>query len=158
MCHEYREFFGYLKMKSGDETYSCTHQQLVAFGRKFAGDSSYLEDASIKRVIGEFIVLFENLHELLSKKFFENRVIIALSGKSQDGLSGLLNTNCDLHTLRQQIGRMADVILSSNVKDIAYFLGKGTDKSDEVIATYRSLKPCIIGSDAHSGIESMWYP
>lgn len=145
-----REFFGYLKMKSDDETYSCTHQQLVAFGRKLVRDTFYPEDASIKKAIGEFIVSFEDLHEVLSKKFFENRVIVALSGKSQDGLSGLLNTDCNTHTLRQQIGRMADVILSSNAKDIAYFLGKGVDKSDEVIATYRSLKPCIIGSDAHS--------
>lgn len=45
---------------------------------------------------------------------------------------------------------MADVILSSNAKDIAYFLGESKDSKETVIATYRSLKPCIIGSDAHS--------
>lgn len=45
---------------------------------------------------------------------------------------------------------MADVILSSNAKDIAYFLGESKDSKEMVIATYRSLKPCIIGSDAHS--------
>lgn len=77
-------------------------------------------------------------------------VFVALSGKSQDGLSGLLNTDCNTHTLRKQIGRMADVILSSNAKDIAYFLGESKDSKEMVIATYRSLKPCIIGSDAHS--------
>lgn len=65
-------------------------------------------------------------------------------------MSGLLNTDCNTHTLRKQIGRMADVILSSNAKDIAYFLGESKDSKESVIATYRSLKPCIIGSDAHS--------
>lgn len=145
-----REFFGSLKMKSGEETYCCTHPQLIAFGRKLAGDAAYPEDAAIKKAIGEFIVPFEELQNILSKKFFDNRVIIALSGKSQDGLSGVLNTDCNTHTLRQQIGRMADVILSSNAKDITYFLGEGVDSREEVIATYRSLKPCIIGSDAHS--------
>lgn len=145
-----REFFGSLKMKSGEETYCCTHQQLIAFGQKLAGDASYPKDAAIKKAIDEFIVPFEDLHDILSKKFFDNRVIIALSGKSQDGLSGLLNTDCNSHTLRQQIGRMADIILSSNAKDIAYFLGEGVDSREKVITTYRSLKPCIIGSDAHS--------
>lgn len=145
-----REFFGSLKMKSGDETYSCTRPQLLSFGRKLANDNSYPENAAIKKAIGEFIVPFEELHDILSKKFFDNRVIVALSGKSQDGLSGLLNTDCNTHTLRKQIGRMADVILSSNAKDIAYFLGESKDSNEMVIATYRSLKPCIIGSDAHS--------
>ena len=145
-----REFFGSLKMKSGDETYSCTRPQLLSFGRKLANDNSYPEKAAIKKAIGEFIVPFEELHNILSKKFFDNRVIVALSGKSQDGLSGLLNTDCNTHTLRKQIGRMADVILSSNAKDIAYFLGESKDSKESVIATYRSLKPCIIGSDAHS--------
>ena len=145
-----REFFGSLKMKSGDETYSCTRPQLLSFGRKLANDNSYPEKAAIKKAIGEFIVPFEELHNILSKKFFDNRVIVALSGKSQDGLSGLLNTDCNTHTLRKQIGRMADVILSSNAKDIVYFLGESKDSKESVIATYRSLKPCIIGSDAHS--------
>ena len=137
-------------MKSGDETYSCTRPQLLSFGRKLANDNSYPEKAAIKKAIGEFIVPFEELHNILSKKFFDNRVIVALSGKSQDGLSGLLNTDCNTHTLRKQIGRMADVILSSNAKDIVYFLGESKDSKESVIATYRSLKPCIIGSDAHS--------
>ena len=145
-----REFFGSLKMKSGDETYSCTRPQLLSFGRKLANDNSYPENAAIKKAIGEFIVPFEELHDILSKKFFDNRVIVALSGKSQDGLSGLLNTDCNTHTLRKQIGRMADVILSSNAKDIAYFLGESKDSKEMVVSTYGSLKPCIIGSDAHS--------
>lgn len=145
-----REFFSNLTMKSGDNTYSCTRQQLVDFGRKLANDNLYPEDASIKKAIGEFIIPFEELYKIFEKKFFDNRVIIALSGKSQDGLSGLLNTDCNTHTLRLQIGRMADIILSSNSKDIAYFLGEGVDSKEKVIETYRSLKPCIIGSDAHS--------
>lgn len=144
-----REFFGCLTMKSGDETYGCTREHLVAFGRKLANDSNYSEVLAIKKAIGEFVISFEQLHEVLGKHFFDNRVIVALSGKSNDGLSGLLNTDCNSHTLRQQIGRMADVILSSNVKDIAYFIGEGVDNKDRVVDTYRSLKPCVIGSDAH---------
>lgn len=145
-----REFFRKLVMKSGNDTYSCTRQDLLDFGRKLANDVNCSEEASIKKAIREFVVSFKDLHEILDKSFFDNRVIIALSGKSQDGLSGLLNQDCNTHTLRQEIGRMADVILSSNVKDIAYFLGEGVDSKETVIKTYRSLKPCIIGSDAHS--------
>lgn len=144
-----REFFGCLTMKSGDETYGCTKDHLVDFGRKLVNDVTYPETSAIKKAIGEFIVPFEQLQKIPSKHFFDNRVIIALSGKSNDGLSGLLNKDCNSHTLRQQIGRMADVILSSNAKDIAYFLGEGVDEKCKVIDTYRSLKPCVIGSDAH---------
>lgn len=144
-----REFFGCLAIKSGEKTYHCLNAQLVDFGRELAEDPSYPEKAAKDKAIGEFVVPFDEVHEILEKPFFANRVIIALSGKSNDGLSGLLNTDCNTHTLRTQLGRMADIILSSNANDIAYFLGERADDKDKVIATYRSLKPCIIGSDAH---------
>lgn len=145
-----REFFGNLTIKHGDDTYGCTREHLIAFGRKLANNATYPENAAIRKGIEEFVVSFEQLHDILSKPFFDNRVIVALSGKSNDGLSGLFNKDSNTHTLRQQIGRMADIILSSNAKDIAYFLGEGSDDKSKVIETYRSLKPCIIGSDAHS--------
>lgn len=145
-----REFFGCLAIKSGEDTYHCVNGQLIDFGRKLVGDASYPERAAKNKAIGEFIVSFDKVYEILNKPFFDNRVIIALSGKSNDGLSGLLNTDCNTHTLRNQIGRLADIILSSNSKDIAYFLGEGVDDKNTVIATYGSLKPCVIGSDAHN--------
>lgn len=145
-----REFFGCLEIKSGEDTYHCINSQLIDFGRKLADNPSYPEKAAKEKAIGEFVVPFEKVHEILEKPFFNNRVIIALSGKSKDGLSGLLNTDCNTHTLRNRLGRMADIILSSNENDIAYFLGEKVDDKDKVIATYRSLKPCIIGSDAHA--------
>lgn len=145
-----REFFGCLAIKSGEKTYHCVNSQLVDFGRELADDPSYPEKAAKEKAIGEFVVPFDEVHKILEKPFFANRLIIALSGKSNDGLSGLLNTDCNTHTLRTQLGRMADIILSSNANDIAYFLGERADDKDKVIATYRSLKPCIIGSDAHN--------
>ena len=145
-----REFFSKLTIRCGNDTYGCTRENLIAFGRKLANDATYPEDSAKRKGIEEFIVSFEQLHDTLNNLFFDNRVIVALSGKSNDGLSGLLNADCNSHTLRQQIGRMADVILSSNAKDIAYFLGEGVDDNNTVVETYRSLKPCIIGSDAHS--------
>lgn len=44
---------------------------------------------------------------------------------------------------------MSDIILSGNPGDVEYFSGAKTSV-EEVISTYGSLKPCIIGSDAHS--------
>lgn len=44
---------------------------------------------------------------------------------------------------------MADIIFSGNPSDVEYFLGNKTSVA-EVIESYRSLKPCVIGSDAHS--------
>lgn len=54
-----------------------------------------------------------------------------------------------MQPLRKEITRMSDIILSGNPGDVEYFSGAKTSV-EEVISTYGSLKPCIIGSDAHS--------
>jgi hypothetical protein len=54
-----------------------------------------------------------------------------------------------MQPLRKEITRMSDIILSGNLGDVEYFSGAKTSV-EEVISTYGSLKPCIIGSDAHS--------
>lgn len=87
--------------------------------------------------------------KLSIRVFFKNRIIIALSNSSNDGISGLLKQEVGLRPIKNEICRMADIILSGNPKDIEYFLGKKTSP-EEVIENCGNLKPCITGSDAHT--------
>lgn len=144
-----REFFRALKFKYKDSEYSCLAEDLRTLGRILENNQSYPENAAIKRAIGEFIISYTTLRDVVEKPFFKNRIIIAVSNSSNDGSSGLQKHEGGLQAARCEIVRMADIILSGNPNDIDYFLGKRTSVK-EVIETYGSLKPCIMGSDAHS--------
>ena len=144
-----REFFRALKFQYKGAEYSCIAEDLRTLGRAIENNPSYTEDAAIKKAIGEFIISYTDLRDIIEKPFFKNRIIIAVSNSSNDGSSGLQKHEGGLQAVRSEIVRMADVILSGNPNDIDYFLGKRTS-IEEVIETYGNLKPCIMGSDAHS--------
>ena len=72
-------------------------------------------------------------------------------------MSGLANLHGDyfqgdisqLEATRRAIYQFADMIYSSNQKDINYFLGEGKDDVELVKRKCGSLMPCIHGSYAH---------
>src|SRR5690606_9360022 len=91
-----------------------------------------------------------------------------VSNSNNDGASGTQkhydlfeNEQGSLDGLRKSIYFISDAIFSGNPKDIKYFVGKkseGTDgyndevyktEVEEVLLNRGSLKPCIIGCDAH---------
>ena len=85
--------------------------------------------------------------------------IIGVSNSTGDGVSGAVN-HCDyicpetgepqLVASRQAIYQFCDCIFSATPSDLNYFLGKGPDDPDTVVEKCGSLKPCIIGCDAHN--------
>lgn len=144
-----REFFREIKFQYKDHTYSCLKEDLVDLGRTIKNNFTYPEDAAVKEAIGAMAISYSDLRKIIEKKFFKNKIIIALSNSSNDGISGLLKHDGGLRPIKNEICRMADIILSGNPNDIEYFLGKKTS-IEEVINNCGSLKPCITGSDAHS--------
>lgn len=144
-----REFFREIKFQYKDSSYSCIEEDLIMLGRSIKNDSNYPENASILEAIGAMTIAYNDLRKIIEKPFFKNRVIIALSNSSKDGISGLLTQEGGLKAIKGEICRMADIILSGNPNDVEYFLGKKTS-IEEVIENCGSLKPCITGSDAHS--------
>ena len=144
-----REFFREIKFEYKERTYSCIKEDLIELGRVIKDDKNLQIEAAIKEAIAAFAVSYEALREIVNKGFFKNRIIIALSNSSNDGISGLLKQEVGLRPIKNEICRMADIILSGNPKDIEYFLGKKTSP-EEVIENCGSLKPCITGSDAHT--------
>lgn len=138
-----------IKFQYKDHTYSCVKEDLVELGRTIKNNFTYPEDAAVKEAIGVMAISYSDLRKIIEKNFFKNKIIIALSNSSNDGISGLLKHDGGLRPIKNEICRMADIILSGNPNDIEYFLGKKTS-IEEVINSCGSLKPCITGSDAHS--------
>lgn len=144
-----REFFREIKFEYKERTYSCVKEDLIELGRVIRDDKNLQIETAIKEAIAAFAVSYEALRKIVNKGFFKNRIIIALSNSSNDGISGLLKQEAGLRPIKSEICRMADIMLSGNPKDIEYFLGKKTSQ-EEVIENCGSLKPCITGSDAHT--------
>lgn len=144
-----REFFRPLQFPYQNAKYSCIDTDLARLGRIVEGNPILPTEAAIKKGIETFTVSYGDLHDVVSKEYFKGRIIIALSNSNKDGVSGILEHEGDLSPLRNEISRMADVILSGNPSDVEYFLGEKTS-IEEVIESKGGLKPCIFGSDAHS--------
>ena len=144
-----REFFRQLQFTYNDASYSCIDNDLAKLGRIVENNPNLADDVAIKKGIDAFAVSYEALKEVIDKAFFKGHVIIALSNGSKDGVTGILNQEGNMQPLRKEITRMSDIILSGNPGDVEYFSGAKTSV-EEVVSTYGSLKPCIIGSDAHS--------
>jgi len=119
--------------------------------------------------IENFVIDLKSLRELIStnKKFRDNTLLI-VSNSNNDGASGTQkhydlfeNENGSLDGLRTSIYKISDAIFSANPKDIKYFIGKKSYGSEgynetiyrkeveDVIQHRGSLKPCIVGCDAH---------
>lgn len=144
-----REFFRQLQFTYNDASYSCIDNDLAKLGRIVENNPNLADDVAIKKGIDAFAVSYEALKKVIDKAFFKGHVIIALSNGSKDGVTGILNQEGNMQPLRKEITRMSDIILSGNPGDVEYFNGAKTSV-EEVVSTYGSLKPCIIGSDAHS--------
>lgn len=143
-----REFFRRLQFPNDGATYSCVDSDLIRLGRIVSNNQKLQEEVARMKGIETFVISYDCLQNVVSNDFFKGHIIIALSNGSQDGVSGILKHDGDLQPLRKEITRMADIIFSGNPSDVEYFLGNKTSVA-EVIESYRKLKPCVIGSDAH---------
>ena len=119
--------------------------------------------------IENFVIDLKSLRELIStNKRFKDNTLLIVSNSNNDGASGTQkhydlfeNESGSLDGLRKSIYYISDGIFSANPKDVKYFIGKrleGTDgynetiykkEVEDVILHRGSLKPCIVGCDAH---------
>lgn len=143
-----REFFRQIKFAYRGAEYSCVKNDLCALGRAVKNDDTLEENTAVNVGIGAFVFSHSALKKIIDKGYFKDRMLIAVSNGSNDGMSGLLNQPGIMQPTREEICRMSNIIFSGNPNDIAYFTGKKTSV-EEVIASYGSLKPCVTGTDAH---------
>ena len=127
LCEEYR-----------DCKYYCTAKSLTDLG---AG--------SLTKGINLFKVSIATFKKWYNdEKWLKHNSVIAVANSNHDGVTGLKDSG--FLEQKKDFYYLADVVFSSNPKDVFYFLGKGVDSKEKIINEYRSIKPCIHGSDAHN--------
>ena len=143
-----RQFFQQLEFESRGCRYSATKSDLIALGRHLSGNELLEETAAWEKGIEQFQVPYSQIKEIVEKPYWQGKCLVGIANGSNDGASGIQESA--MRESRCEIYRMADVIFSANERDCDYFLGKGCDPAAKVIRQYGSLKPCVMGSDAHS--------
>lgn len=129
------------------DRYDCTRAELIRLGK--AADSSIVDDdAALAYGANQFKVNFRELREVLEESAWARaNIIIAVAGGATDGTSGVREAADQ--TMRREIERFADVIFASSIAQREFWLGDRAMSTDQIRQTYRGLKPCLHGSDAH---------
>ena len=157
------DFFGNVE---NQDSFKMNKKGIIDYGRTLSSEDLHDNELYIKG-INSFAIDPKTIKTLIegNKKFRDN-TIIAVSNSNKDGNSGnqkhydlFENENGSLDGVRKTIYKISNAIFSTNKKDINYFLGKGKDdllsdderetEINKVIFERGSLKPCIVGSDAH---------
>jgi hypothetical protein len=115
------------------------------------------DDQLYKYGIDNYNIEFGKIKSLLeASKLIRDNSLIAVSSKSNDGVSGLKDyyeeferEGGSLLGTVKSIYKLTNIIFSNAPSDKEYFLGKKTSEQ-EVISHTGSLKPCIIGCDSHN--------
>ncbi|WP_196599423.1 TrlF family AAA-like ATPase [Pectinatus frisingensis] len=150
-------FFSKLQFTYKNSIFGATYDELIRLGRKIQNDSNLEEKKAYKMGIDQYVLnvdifekIFEEDHDL------RENTIVVVSNSSNDGASGITShsdyfagNGSQLDATRQRVYQLADLIFSSNDKDIDYFLGKGVDSELEIKQKCGSIMGCIHGSDAH---------
>lgn len=144
-----------LKFSYDGQPYGCCREELIAFGR--AQDPKLTDDEAayafgIQQFKPDRTVIKKWLDD--EKWPRKNSLIGIANGK--DGISGLPLDG--FGAIRDEILKWSHFVFSGNPKDREHYLGlKPGNPKEEIIRQYRSLKPCVHGSDAHA-VQSLFKP
>ena len=144
-----------LKFHYDGQPYGCSREELTAFGR--AQDPRLTSDeAAYTFGIQQFKPDQSAIKDWLdNEKWLRKNSLIGIAN-GKDGISGLPLDG--FAAIRDEILKWSHFVFSGNPRDRDHYLGlkAGTPK-EEIIRQYRSLKPCVHGSDAHA-VASLFKP
>ena len=146
---EILRLLGQLTWEYREKRYPCTLEGLADLGSTY-NRKQQDELAARREGANQFKVNLQDVKKLFREKWMQKNCLIAISVKSGDGTSGLQG-DASFITARTEIERFADIIFSSNPSQRDYWLGLKPGADEKFIEqTYRFLKPCLHGSDAHN--------
>lgn len=142
--------FSKLEFPYMSRQFGCTRDELIRLGRAFREDKDLEEGAALRSGAMQFKVELSHLWTVLDKsRALRDGTLLCVANSSNDGASGIQDDG--MKALRQQLYRRSHMIFSGNPNDREHWLGKSPSKTaDAIRSAYRSLKPCVHGSDAHS--------
>jgi ABC-type Mn2+/Zn2+ transport system ATPase subunit len=138
-----------LRCEFGGRLFRCRPDDLMEIGR--LKDPSQRDDlAALRAGAQQFKVELSNLRELFrGNEWMRRNCLVAVAGGRNDGTSGLQTDDSYLMT-RREIESFADMVFASTPSQREFWLGKRSLNVEAIEATYRALKPCLHGSDAHA--------
>ena len=157
-------FFSKIKCRYTENEYTALKKDLIRLGK--VNNSERGDEECYKKGIEQFVPSFDAIQEVFkADSELRKNVIIGVSNSSCDGVSGAVDHSSyltpegsQLQTLREAIYRFVDIIFSASDNDIKYFLGKKESCPPELVKRQcNSLKPCVVGCDAHS-IDKIFEP
>ena len=144
-----------LKFNYSGEPYGCWRDDLIAFGR--AQDPSLTaDDAAYALGLRQFKPDRTAIkHWLDNERWLRSNSLIGIAN-GKDGISGLPMDG--FAAIRDEILKWSDFVFSGNQSDREHYLGlKASIPKEDIIRQYRTLKPCIHGSDAHT-VQKLFRP
>lgn len=133
-----------------DEKRKLKKKNLIQLGQKLIDEHPHFH-GQLPLYIGMMnaVVDDEQICELLANKrsIFEGKYLIALP--SDEDLSSV-SWNSQDHQARKLLMQKSDILIATNPNTIEWALGKKHCNVEEFISEFKSLKPCIGGSDAHN--------
>ncbi|MBA3773348.1 MAG: AAA family ATPase [Ramlibacter sp.] len=145
-----RTFLGGLTFSHQQEKFRCTRPDLIRLGR--AIDAALTdEDSAYREGVNQFKVSLEALQDAFNNSaWLRANCLVAVSGGSIGGTSGLQDDGGQWAATRKNIERFANIIFSANPKQVAFYLGRGTATLEDLEIKWGGRKPCLHGSDAHT--------
>lgn len=149
------KFFYQGSPQGDDETRKLKPSNLEELGKRLIAEHGPFKDSGKSPLeIGAMtaVVNHEDITNILrsDSRFKGNYVLVY----PEEGYT-LIDWDGQDHLIRKGILQKADMVFSSNPKTIAWCLGQSPydQGPDAFVKEFRSLKPCIHGSDAHSLYE-----
>lgn len=144
-----------LEFEYRDRKWTCCESDLIALGR-LNDPAQTDEGAALSGGANQFKVQLSQIKDLFREDgWVRKNCLVAVAGGTNDGTSGLQQESSYTMT-RQEIERFADIIFAATPSQREFWLGEKPEHGRDVIeATYRSLKPCLHGSDAHTLADTL---
>ena len=144
------DFWYEAEPQKGDNLLRVTKDNLIALGNKLIEENPGAYSGRSPLDVGASSAVVD--HKLISRILssdprFRGKYLVVLP----DSDLSLIAWQSEYHSIRTVLLSKADLVFSSNQKMREWCLGKTPYEggSDQFIREFKSLKPCIHGSDAH---------
>jgi energy-coupling factor transporter ATP-binding protein EcfA2 len=147
---EIERILGQLKFEYRERSYACSLPELAALGKEHLGQGDIDESVARRTGATQFKVSLSDIRTLFrQERWLRRNCLVAVAGSSNDGTAGLQGDDSYAAT-RREIERFADIIFASTPSQVDFWLGRNPKFDRNYIErSYRTMKPCLHGSDAH---------
>lgn len=145
---ELKRVLALLRLQTKGDSFTCSREDLIRLGKKHNPGLANDERAALELGAIQYKVSLDDLKRLFAQSdWAKSNILVGLAGSETDGSSGVRDAADQ--ALREEIERFADVIYASSDQQREFWSGQRNLDEAAIRAKYRTLKPCLHGSDAH---------